>query len=192
MTTPINQLTQNDDTNNMMKGDDSNSQIVTEILQEIREDHNERLPSTQNLHMNELSQPDEPSTENNLSNQQMYLQTQNHHLERQFDPNVNMRASDILNYQNENQFNNHISNQIITNNDLDKSNLKTKIIQMIKEPTIVILSVLLINNMFTDTILKKYLPKIFGDMVKTNIKFGAQFLKAIVVGLMVFSIKFFM
>ena len=79
MTTPINQLTQNDDTNNMMKGDDSNSQIVTEILQEIREDHNERLPSTQNLHMNELSQPDEPSTENNLSNQQMYLQTQNHH-----------------------------------------------------------------------------------------------------------------
>tara|TARA_B100001094_G_C17988337_1_gene698864 strand:- start:440 stop:964 length:525 start_codon:yes stop_codon:yes gene_type:complete len=173
-----------------MKGDDSNSQIVSEILQEIREDNTDRIPP-QKIQMNELSQPEELSPDINLTNQQMYMQSQNHQLERQFDPSVNLRANDLMNYHTDNEFQNQISNQIITNNDFDKVNLKTKIIQMTKEPSIVILSVFLLNNMYTDTILKKYLPKIFGDLVKTNIKLGSQFLKAFVVGIMVFCIKFF-
>ena len=179
MTTPINELqhTIPSQTQNIpvsMEQDDSNSQIVSEILNEI---NSSNIP---NSHINMSEQPNNldnipENRTTEMSDQNAQLYDQDPQFNRQIDPRVNMHVADNMNdqeiFHNENNQNNiTIDASTITRAD----SLKEKIIKKIKEPLIVILVSLLMNNQFTNNLLSKYLPKLFGQMVGKSINYISQ------------------
>lgn len=183
MSTPINQLNTNTNNDKKMDQDDSNSNLVSEILQEMNNNDNTTTNDTDNIGYQDI--------DDNNNSQRMYLESQKQRLDRQFDSNVNLPAKDNLNYnfnddyplQNDNDINTY-SNQNIT--------MKTSMLQTLKDPGIVILSTLLINNMFSQNLFQKIINPIlaktgYRQNIFTNL--SSSLIQAIVVGFIFFGIK---
>lgn len=165
MATPINELSSNNEEIEpieSMIADDCNSQLVNEILHELNTDEINLDTSTNNYAQ---------FTDNNEQ------------LNRQLDPNVNMNIDDIANLDN---IDDSPNREIID----VKINLSTKdkLIEKIKQPLIVILIVFLINSPIINSILVKYLPKLFSSGVSKGVQWLSIFLKAVITGVIFFVI----
>ena len=126
--------------------------------------------------------------DNQSNSQQMYNQQQQHHLERQFDPNVNMRASDNISNMNS-QINDTPIQTIRSNTLVQSKSLKDKIIDKIKDPIIVVLCAFVLNSPVFHQLLKQYLPTLLGELVSQPIQYIGILLKAIIVGVIFFGVK---
>ena len=181
MSTPINQITENTTDDEMLQ--DDNNHIVSEILQEMQTNNNNNNNQKHYEEENDNQYNHEPSFVENQ--QQMYQQSQQQQLQRQFDPLVNMAANDSMHQQQYNQIQDiHVDYPI----NKEKS-LKEKIIDKLKDPAIVLFSTFIINNLFTNMLLLKYLPQRFTNMAsKVNIVAG-DIVKSIIVALLFFAFK---
>ena len=182
MSTPINQITENNNDDEMLQ--DDNNHIVSEILQEMHTNNHEKQYEEETV--GQFNQ--EPSFVDNPH--QMYQQSQQHQLQRQFDPLVNMPAQDSMHqhqYQQQQQYD-QIQDIQLDNNTKEKS-LKEKIIDKLKDPAIVLFCTFILNNLFTNSLLQKYLPQRFTNMAsKINILAG-DIVKSILVALLFFAFK---
>ena len=169
MSTPINQISEkyNDDDDEMPEDD---NKMVSEILEEMQTNDDkqyEHANSNKDSFMNDQ--------------QQMYEQSQEHQLQRQFDPLVNMPAHDSIQEENYN---------LVQNIEpIKEKTLIEKIVNKLKDPSIVFFCAFIFNNLFTNSIIKKYLPLRFTNMPsKINI-FAVDIVKGILIALLFFAIK---
>lgn len=184
MSTPINQITENNTNDEMLQ--DDNNHIVSEILQEMHTNNNNNQKQYEEENDTEYVQ--EPSFVDNQ--QQMYQQSQQHQLQRQFDPLVNMPVQDSMHqHQQQQQYNQVQDIQMDYSNRYREKSLKEKIIDKLKDPGIVLFCTFILNNLFTNMLLLKYLPQRFTNMAsKVNIMAG-DIVKAILVALLFFAFK---
>jgi len=169
MSTPLNELQTNIQQNqNDMQQDDSNSQIVTEILKEM---------SSTNT-----SQPRDIINDQ----QQMYINDQENHINRQIDPSINMSINDNLrNIDIDNSMPLNIEDTITVST---KSKTET-ILEKLKDPIAISLIVFLLMSPPVKKLLSSYLPKIFSDGVKPIVVWLSIFIKSLTSGLIFFAFK---
>ena len=178
MSTPINQISENSNDNEMLQ--DDNNHIVSEILQEMHTNTNNNQKQYEQENHNNYNE--EPSFID--SQQQMYQQSQDHQLQRQFDPLVNMPAHDSMHQQEYNTIQN-----IQSDYPIKEKSLKEKIIDKLKEPGIVLFCAFILNNLFTNALLLKHLPQRFTNMASKTYILAGDLVKSIIVALMFFAIK---
>ena len=139
-----------------------NSQIVNEIL-------------------SEMNNTTEGSVEMNSGEQ--YMMDQNSQLERQMDNSVNMSAMDNIPMSNTEEV--YIPEMEVAMETKEESIL-SKIFKMVKNPLIVIVSVLLVFSPVVKNLFVKYLPKIFTNQT-TSTQYLGLLLQSIIVGIVFFS-----
>ena len=160
--TPINQ-NDNSNTINEMDNNENNSQIVDEIISEMNsQDPGQNLPD----------------------NQEQYLKDQNAQLNRQMDNSVNMVSMDNLNMMPQDLVNEEVNEMNVSME--QEETLLSKILKLVKNPLLVIASVLLIFSPFVKNLLVKYLPKIFSNQTRTTQYLGLL-LQSVLVSLLFFS-----
>merc|ERR1711988_494320 len=177
-----------------MVPDDSNLQIVSEILQEMGNPQSNMSMNnnSQNMMNGELSHQMNNASQNMMNDTDQVYMANQQHLARQFDSDVNMPSNDnIPIHENSIQpeFNNMDQDIHMEQEPIQKT-LKNKIIEKIKDPVIVLLIAFAINTPVFKKVLGKYLPKLFGE-VTLSIQYMGEFLKALIVGVMFFGIKSF-
>ena len=185
MSTPINQITENVTDDEMLQ--DDNNHIVSEILQEMHTNNNNNNNNNNQKQYEEenvMQYNQEPSFVDNQ--QQMYQQSQQHQLQRQFDPLVNMPAHDSMHQQQQyNQVQDiHMDYPVIK-----EKSLKEKIIDKLKDPAIVLFCTFILNNLFTNMLLVKYLPQRFTNMASKVTLMAGDIVKSILVALLFFAFK---
>uniref|UniRef100_A0A6C0M0M9 Uncharacterized protein n=1 Tax=viral metagenome TaxID=1070528 RepID=A0A6C0M0M9_9ZZZZ len=158
--TPIAQNNDSSMIDDMTNND--NSQIVNEILSEMNNTNQSSLE---------------------MNNDEQYMMDQNNQLERQMDNSVNMAAMDNIPMENTEE--SHIPEMEVTMESKEESIL-SKIFKMVKNPLIVIVSVLLVFSPVVKNLLVKYLPKIFTNQT-TSTQYLGLLLQSIIVGIVFFS-----
>ena len=163
MATPLNELQSNPE-NNDMHMDDSNSQIVNEILNEMGGD-------------NPTSQVD--------NQQQMYINDQENQINRQIDPNVNMLSSDNLE-------NMALNDDLDLNDTVINVSTKTKtetLLEKLKDPLFILGISFFINSPLVKKLLSSYLPKLFSDGVSPVVSWISVLVKSIIISVSFFAFK---
>ena len=162
MATPINNLPHSNQAmeSNEMQSDD-NSQLVSEILQEMNKGDND---------VNEMQQPVYDSNMNNLN--------------RQLDSNVNMMAKDNI-VGGENVINEPTMEMTI---DTESQSLKENILGMVKDPLIVSAVTVLVFSPIVKSLLVKYLARVYNS-ASTSMKWLGLTLQSLLVGILYFGLK---
>ena len=164
MATPLNNLPQSCDasTSQEMQNDD-NSQLVSEILQEMNNNGAE-----------DSGMVDQTNYDPNIAN-----------LTRQMDPNVNMMASDNI-HQGE-QIVNQPTVEITVDSESSES-MKDTVLRLVKEPLIVSAITVLIFSPIVKNLLIKYASRIYAS-TSVGMKWTGLTLQALIVGLAYFAVK---
>lgn len=160
--TPINQNNNSSTIEDMSNND--NSQIVNEILSEMN-NSNDQVPVEVNTN-------------------EQYMRDQNSQLERQIDNSVNMAAMDNMPMIQENV--DIMPPQMEVSMGVKEDSIYTKIFKMVKNPLLVIVSVLLVFSPMVKKLFVKYLPRIFTNQT-TSTQYLALLLQSIVVGMLFFT-----
>ena len=162
MATPINNLPQSNQAMepNEMQSDD-NSQLVSEILQEM------------NKGDSDISETQAPMYNSNVNS-----------LDRQLDSNVNMMARDNI-VGSENVINEPTMEMTI---DTESQSLKDNILEMVKDPIIVAAVTILVFSPIVKNLLVKYLARVYNS-ANTSMKWVGLTLQALLVGILYFGVK---
>jgi len=169
--TPINQNT-NLSTIHEMDNNENSSHIVDEIISEMNSQDQQPLGNNQDQ---------QPLGDN----QDKYMQDQNAQLDRQMDNSVNMTSMDNLNMMQQ-DMDMGLNTEMDVSMGSKEDTLVGKVIKLIKNPLLVIASVLLIFSPFVKKLLIKYLPKIFSNQTITT-QYLSLLLQSVLVGLVFFS-----
>ena len=182
MTTPINQLGNTMETD--LTPNDTNSQIVTEILNEMNA-NTDTVELENNGDLQDMNQEMDQNVNANLNHQEeVYMESQQQQFDRQMDPEINLRQG-LENNQNEVTELPEVVTVTVNNTD----SMKDKLLKKLLDPSIVVAVVFGLNLPIFKTMLAKYLPKLFGEMVTNSVRYMSEFLKALIIGVIFFGVK---
>ena len=162
-TIPTNQTQDSDIANEMANDNDNDNNIVNEIINEMGTEQKEH---------------------NNDNNESQYQMDQENHFNRQVDPSQNMMPPDDINQYGEDIEPEYNNIEVKASSGFSKD----IILKNIKEPLVVTVLAVLLNNPMVSKLLVKYLPVIFNTTSGIKQYLGVT-IKALIAGVLYYIIK---
>ena len=159
MSTPLNELSNNMPSN-------QNNEIIGEIINE----------------MNDGDQFD-TNLDGNMGNGNMGNMNNDPHLDRQLDSNINMLAGDNLN---------NIDNHFMPSINIDtvpELSMKDKILNMVKDPSAVVLIYFILSSPVINKLLAQNIPKLFSNTISNTMNWVSLSIKSIIAGVLFYIFK---
>ena len=148
------------------------------------------MPSNQNNEIigeiiNEMNDGDQFDTnlDGNMGNGNMGNMNNDPHLDRQLDSNINMLAGDNLN-----NIDNHFTPSINIDT-VPELSMKDKILNMVKDPSAVVLIYFILSSPVINKLLAQNIPKLFSNTISNTMNWVSLSIKSIIAGVLFYIFK---
>ena len=171
MSTPLNELSNNMPSN-------QNNEIIGEIINEMNDgdQFDTNLDGNGNVSGSNMGN-------GNMGNGNMGNMNNDPHLDRQLDSNINMLAGDNLN-----NIDNHFTPSINIDT-VPELSMKDKILNMVKDPSAVVLIYFILSSPVINKLLAQNIPKLFSNTISNTMNWVSLSIKSIIAGVLFYIFK---